>query len=416
MMGDVRALDARCTACGRPHALGRIYRCQACAAPLDLRYDYARIPRAAFDPPGGGRARGVWAYADLLPVPPGAAVTLGEGQTPLLACRRLGKRLGLDRLWAKDETRQPTGSFKDRPLSVAVSAARALGFDTVVTASSGNAAASMAAYAAQAGLRGVVIVPAAAPPPKLFQMLASGARVVRVRGSVSDCIRLAQAAAHAFDWCNVTSTFENPYSVEGDKTVAYELARDLGWRAPEWIAVPTGAGPLPVGIYKGFQELQRAGLVERLPRMVAAQAKGCAPIVRAFREDAQEVTPWAGGGTIAGGIHDPLAGYSQDGTRTLRMVRESRGVAVAVPDSAIEQATRWMAADEGLYVEPTAAVAAAAAAALRAAGTIAEGEEVVIVSTGHGLKQPVVRSAETDRLPTIEPDLRAFEALDLNGA
>lgn len=411
MSGPSLARDAVCTACGREHALRRIYRCEACAAPLDIRYDDSRISRAAFDPPARERQRGLWIFADLLPVAPGAGITLGEGQTPLLACGKLGKRLGLDRLWVKDETRQPTGSFKDRPLSVAVSRARELGFDTVVTASSGNAAAAMAAYAAQGGLRAVVIVPADAPSPKLFQMLASGARVVRVRGSVSDCIQLAQAGARACDWCNVTSTFENPYSVEGDKTVAYELARDLGWRAPDWIAVPTGSGPLPVGIFKGFVELQRAGLVEGLPRMVAAQAEGCAPIVRAFRSGAAEVTPWADARTVAGGIQDPLVGYSQDGTRTLAVIRQSGGAAVAVPDAAIEEATRWMARDEGLYVEPTAAVATAAVAALRGAGTIREGDTVVVVATGHGLKQPVVRSEEAEALPTIAPDLPAFQAL-----
>jgi threonine synthase len=407
------AVDAACTACRREYALGRLYRCEACGAPLDIRYDYSRISRAMFDPPAGDRARGHWVFADLLPVSPEAAVTLGEGQTPLLACARLGKRLGLGRVWVKDETRQPTGSFKDRPLSVAVSRARELGFDTVVTASSGNAAAAMAAYAAQAGLRAVVLVPADAPPPKLFQTLTSGARVVRVRGSVSDCIQLAQAVARTFEWCNVTSTFENPYSVEGDKTVAYELARDLAWRTPDWIAVPTGSGPLPVGIYKGFVEMQRAGLVERLPRMVAAQAEGCAPIARAFLSGATDVAPWVGGYTIASGIQDPLVGYSQDGTRTLGVVRQSGGAAVAVPDAAIEDATRWMARDEGFYVEPTAAVAVAAVAALGAAGTIRDGEAVVIVSTGHGLKQPVVRSEETEFIPTIDPDLRAFQALDL---
>jgi threonine synthase len=410
MTPSTRARDAVCTACGREHALGRIYRCEACAAPLDVRYDYRGIARAAFDPPAD-RRRGLWIYADLLPVAPGAAITLGEGQTPLLACRRLGARLGLERLWVKDETRQPTGSFKDRPLSVAVSRARELGFDTVVTASSGNAAAAMAAYAAQGGLRAVVILPADAPPPKLFQMLASGARVVRVRGSVSDCIRLAQAAALGCGWCNVTSTFENPYSVEGDKTVAYELARDLGWRAPDWIAVPTGSGPLPVGIFKGFQELQQAGVVEGLPRMVAAQAEGCAPIERAFRSGAAEVAPWADARTVAGGIQDPLVGYSQDGTRTLAMVRQSGGAVVAVPDPAIEEATRWMAGDEGLYVEPTAAVATAAVASLQAGGEIRETETVVVVATGHGLKQPVVRREEAEALPTIAPDLAAFQAL-----
>jgi len=407
------ATGASCTVCGKKHGLGWIYHCEACESPLDIQYDYAAIPREAFDPARGSRAKGIWVHRELLPVSPAHTVTLGEGQTPLLRCDRFGSQVGLTALWVKDETREPTGSFKDRPLCVAVSKARELGADTVVTASSGNAAAAMSAYASRAGLRAVVIVPADAPPGKLLQMVAVGARVVRIMGTVSDSIGLARAAAKECGWYNVTTTFENPYSVEGDKTVAYEIAAELDWRCPTWIVVPTGAGPLPVGIFKGFVEMQHAGLVSALPRIVAAQAAGCAPIARAFKAGDDVVTPWANPKTVASGIQDPLVGYSQDGTLTLHVVRRSQGLAVGTSDEAILKAVRLMAQAEGLYVEPSVGAAIAAVVELHEGGSIRKDDEVVIVSTGHGLKQPFASQDELAALPKIEPTLEALKALEL---
>ncbi|MBI4279705.1 MAG: threonine synthase [Armatimonadetes bacterium] len=408
------ATHAVCTECGRRHALERVYRCESCGAPLDVQYQYADISPAAFDPTCGSRADGIWIHHDLLPASASYAVTLGEGRTPLLRCERIGQLLGLSCLLAKDETRQPTGSFKDRPLSVAVSRARELGVDTVTTASSGNAAASMVAYAARAGLRAVVFVPSHTPASKLLQIAASGAKIVRVTGSVSDSMALAHTSAREFGWYNVTTTFENPYSVEGDKTVAYEIAADLGWRAPRWIIVPVGAGPLLAGIWKGFCEMQRAGLVNMLPRMVAAQAAGCAPIARAFRAGAGVVLPWDSPRTIASGIQDPLAGYSQDGTYTLKIVRQSLGTAVAVSDEAILRAIRLMDEAEGLYMEPSAGAAVAALTDLLQDGSMASGDEVVVVSTGHGLKQPFATENELQDIPEISPTLQSLRALDLD--
>ncbi len=299
-------------------------------------------------------------------------------------------------------------------MSVAVSKARQLGADTVVTASSGNAAASMAAFASRAGMHAVVVVPADTPSAKLLQMVAAGSRVVRITGSVSDSMTLARAAAREFGWYNVTTTFENPYSVEGDKTVAYEIAADLGWRAPRWVMIPVGAGPLLVGIWKGFVEMHRAGLVQSVPRLVAAQASGCAPIVRAFEAGVDVVTPWESPRTIATGIQDPLVGYSQDGTLTLKRVRQSQGVAVATSDEAILKAVRLMCDLEGLYVEPSVGAATAAVAALRDAGSIDTGDEVVIVSTGHGLKQSFVSTDEIAALPEVSPSLEALAALGVS--
>lgn len=407
------AIGATCTECGTEYELSKIYRCERCNAPLDINYDYAKISRVAFDPTRGSRAEGMWVHRDLLPVAPEFIVSLGEGRTPLLRCARLAERLGLPSLWVKDETRHPTGSFKDRPLSVAVSKAKELGAKTVVTASSGNAAAAMSAYAARAGLRAVVLVAADTPPGKLLQMVAAGATVVRVTGSVSNSIEMARAATKAFGWYNVTTTFENPYSVEGDKTVAYEIAAERGWRAPDWIVVPTGSGPLPAGIWKGFGELQRFGLVAALPKMVVAQATGCAPIADAFRSGDDFVKPWLAPETIASGIKDPLVGYSEDGTYTLKIVRKSGGAAVAVCDEEILRATRLMSELEGLYAEPAAGTATACVVELLKRGTIGPDEEVVVVSTGHGLKQPFVGTSELEALPEIAPSLDALAALHM---
>ena len=409
------AIGATCTECGTEHPLSRIYRCERCNAPLDIKYDYAKISRIAYDPTRGSRAEGMWVHRDLLPVAPEFIVSLGEGRTPLLRCARLAERLGLPSLWVKDETRQPTGSFKDRPLSVAVSKAKELGAKTVVTASSGNAAAAMSAYAARAGLRAVVLAAADTPPGKLLQMKATGATVVRVTGSVSNSIEMARAATKAFGWYNVTTTFENPYSVEGDKTVAYEIAADLDWRAPDWILVPTGAGPLPAGIWKGFSEMQQLTLVATRPRLGLVQAAGCAPIAAAFRSGKGSVEPWPAPQTVASGIKDPLVGYSEDGTYALKIVRKSGGAAVAVSDEEILRVTRLMSETEGLYAEPTAGAAAAGAAALRRNGMIGADEQVVVVSTGHGLKQPFVEVRELDSLAEIPPSLDALAALHLDG-
>jgi threonine synthase len=281
----------------------------------------------------------------------------------------------------------------------------------VVTASSGNAAAAMSAYAARAGLRAVVLVAADTPPGKLLQMRAAGAHVVRVTGSVSNGIELARAATKAVGWYNVTTTFENPYSVEGDKTVAYEIAAELGWRTPDWIVVPTGSGPLPAGIWKGFGEMRRFGLVAGVPRMVLAQAAGCAPIAAAFACGDEIVRPWPSPHTVASGIKDPLVGYCEDGTYALKIVRQSGGAAVAVADDEILRVTRLMVETEGLYAEPTAGTAAACAAELRGRRTIGPEDEVVVVSTGHGLKQPFVSPAELEALPEIAPSLAALAAL-----
>lgn len=379
LTNDERAVLA-CNRCPWRGELANLYACPSCGSSLLVDYD-----GKTYEPPDGAVDGGVWRHRRFLPVSKDAElVTLGEGGTPLL------RAPGLDpsgRLFLKNETTNPTASFKDRPVSVAATVARELGLAGLVCASTGNTAVAVAAYAARAGLPAACVVPEKTPVAKLRQIGVTGARTIRVRGDYSDAFALARIAAEGYGWANLTSTYVNPYMLEGDKTVAYEIFEQLGGRAPDWILVPVGAGPLLSAIHKGFEEL---GVVEDAgPRMVAVQAEGCAPIVRAFESGTEEVREWSDSvETGASSIADALRGYPEDGTRTLSAVRGSGGVAVAVPEEETYAAIRELAGSEGLCVEPGAAVAVAAYRKLAGRGIISEGESVVLVLTGHGLKDP----------------------------
>jgi threonine synthase len=397
-----------CTSCDALYAFELRYHCERCGFPLAVTYAEGDGATA----PSGSVGEGVWRHSDSLPsVAPENRVTLGEGGTPLLATERLGEAFGFERLLVKSEGVNPTGSFKDRPTAVGVSVALEFGLDTVVVSSTGNAGVSLAAYAARAGLRAVVVASDRVPTTKLAPIAAHGATIVRIRGSVSDAFWLAHQAAQAWGWMNLTSTFLNPYTVEGDKTVAYELAAQLGC-APDYVIVPVSVGPLLVGIFRGFRELEAKGVVEQVPALVAAQAARCAPIAAAFASGGDSVSAWSGNlDTVAGGIADPLTGYEQDGTYALRVVRESGGCAVACEEDEILAATRALAEQEGLFVEPTGAVSVAALAALAERDPAARGRTVVAIATGHGLKtQAALVTDEADR-PAVEPTLAALAEL-----
>jgi threonine synthase len=403
----MKATCLRCVNCGQEYNLELHYQCEVCRFPLEVVYE----------PPGRGEGLespgepGVWRWSSSLPaVPDEQRVSLGEGNTPLVHAARLGTILGLPQLYIKNEGQNPTGSFKDRPTAVGVSMARAFGLDTVAVSSTGNAGASLAAYAARAGLRALIFVTDRTPPAKLVQMSLHGARIITVRGSLSDAFWLARNASLEWGWMDLTSTFLCPYTVEGDKTVAYELFFQLG-AVPDWIVIPVSVGPLLVGIYKGFQELVARGLADRQPRLVAAQASGCAPIALAFERAEEAVRAWEGAtDTIAGGIADPLTGYEQDGTYTLQVVRSSGGLATASSDEEILTATRRLASEEGIFSEPTGAVSLAALNRLKGNPGFSAQQRIVCIVTGHGLKQ--VRTFEAEMaLPTaIEPELNALAA------
>ncbi len=402
------ATQLACHRCSWRAELSNRYSCPACEGSLEVAY--TSIP-AKWD----GRQRGIWRYRDALPLLPDTdPVTLGEGDTPLLCARRLEDS---GELLLKNETVNPTASFKDRPVAVATTMARELGLEGVVCASTGNTAVAVAAYAAQGGLPAVCLVPQGTPAAKLAQVEAAGARVVRVRGNYSDAHFLARAAAEQYGWANLTSTYVNPYMLEGDKTVAYELYEQLDGRVPDRVIVPVGAGPLLAAIHKGFEELRRAGLVKgEGPEMVAVQAAGCLPIVRAFEQAEEEVRPWQEPvDTKASSIADPLRGYPEDGTRTLSVVQRSGGVAVAVTDAEIHASMVDLARSEGLFVEPGAAAAVAAYRSLAARELLQRGERSVLVLTGHGLKDPEAlrRSGGSDvEGPSVEAgDIGALGAV-----
>jgi threonine synthase len=399
-IGTTVEASLTCHSCSWRGKISNLYACPVCSSSLLVAY------AGTYEPPNGMVDEGIWRYRRFLPVSADTEpVTLGEGDTPTLQARRLDSS---DKLLLKNETVNPTGSFKDRPVAVAATVARELGLSGLVCASTGNTGVAVAAYAARSGLPAACVVPEATPAAKTAQIGTVGARIVRVRGNYSDAYALARAAAENYGWANLTSTYVNPYMLEGDKTVAYEIFEQLGERVPDWVVVPVGAGPLLAAIHKGFEELGVSG-----PRMVAAQAARCAPVVRAFESGAKEVREWEHSvETAASSIADPLRGYPEDGTRTLSVVRHSGGTAIAISEEETREATLDLARSEGLLVEPGAAVAVAAYLKLAAQAVISTGERAVVVLTGHGLKDPdALRSAAGSEAEAAVVEAGDVEAL-----
>lgn len=392
-----------CHRCPWRGELVNLYACPTCGS--SLLVNYGKVPYELSDVTVDG---GIWRYRGFLPVSSGVdPVTLGEGRTPLLRALRLEPS---GRLFLKNETANPTASFKDRPVAVAATVARELGLAGLLCASTGNTAVAVAAYAAQAGLPAACVVPEKTPAAKLRQIEVTGARIVRVRGDYSDAYALARSAAESYGWANLTSTYVNPYMLEGDKTVAYDIFEQLGNRAPDWVLVPVGAGPLLSAIHKGFEELGVTG--DSGPRMVAVQAEGCAPIVRAFESGAEEVSEWEHPvETGASSIADPLRGYPEDGTRTLSAVRESGGVAIAVSEEEMYGAIGELASSEGLFVEPGAAVTVTAYRKLIGRNIRREEETAVLILTGHGLKDPDALTSAAGKVSSPIVELGDVEAM-----
>ena len=369
-----------CSACDAPPIDGaaRAGTCTACGQPLLARYD-ARPPRYALE-----TRWDLWRYRALLPLADGEApVTLGEGLTPMLEAPALARTVGVRRLWIKDEAQNPTASFKARGMSAAITRARALGATGVVIPTAGNAGAAIAAYGAAAGLRVRVYAPRTTPRPILDTIRAFGADLQLLDGHIGDCGRAARAhAAETGDFD--LSTLREPYRVEGMKTMGCELAEQLGWRLPDAIVYPTGGGEGTVGIWKAIAELRDAGWLdaaERLPRMIVAQAAGCAPIVRAWRERASQATPWENPTTHASGLRVP----APLGDRLLlRTLAESEGDAESVDEDTIRAATREMASATGIDAAPEGGCALAVTRALVQAGRLARDAEVVVFNTGSG--------------------------------
>jgi threonine synthase len=367
------ALDPR-----QPHHL-----C-SCGAPLLAAY-HLEAARDWRRDSLSGRVPTMWRYRELMPIFDGEEpVTLGEGFTPLVHARRLGARLGLSQLYIKDESLNPTNSFKARGQSAAITRAAALGATTISLPSAGNAGNAAAAYAACAGLQTQVFLPKDVKTPFIRECTLYGAEVTLVDGLISDAGRIAAERAAAGGWYDV-STLKEPYRVEGKKTMAYELAEQMEWRWPQWIIYPTGGGTGLVGMWKAFEEIERIGWVKPAPRprMVSVQAEGCAPIVRAFEAGETTAAPWEGAATIADGLRVPRA---IGDFLMLRALRESGGTAVSVADQDMVDGMREIGQAEGISAAPEGGAALAAVKRLVADKLIRGKDVVVIFNTGGALK------------------------------
>jgi threonine synthase len=379
-----------CGWCGVHHAASCVARrCERCDGPFKVTTDLSAVRRDRLRDPV---LPGLWAWFDLLPISDrGAIVSLEEGNTPLIRAARLGAdlKVGPYNVVLKDETRNPTGSFKDRMLAVGVARALELGRETVAVQSSGNVGAAAAAYAARAGLRSIVFVPRSAPEEKILQAQMYGARVFRIdHSSPAAIFDLLLWACDEFGWYLVsTAAIYNPFTLEGAKTIAYEIAEQTAFDLPDWLIVPVGGGGTIGSLWRGFLDLQTLGLVDRLPRMIGVQAEGCAPLVEAIRHNRtpQEalVARWPDIATVAGAIADDVV---FDAHIALPAIRESGGTAVAVSDDATLAMQAALATAEGIFVEPAAATTLAAAQALAADGRIRAEDRVMCLLTGHGLK------------------------------
>jgi len=387
-----------CSRCAETYDARQRQNLCGCGAPLLARYDLAGAAAAVKPEQVAARAPDLWRYHELLPAGSAEAViTLGEGMTPLLPLRRLGGELGLPGLLLKDEGPLPTGSFKARGAAVGVTRAAELGAAGVAMPTNGNAGAAWAAYAARAGLPCLVVMPAGAPAITRSECVAAGAETYLVDGLINDAGALVAKAIAGRPGYQDVSTLKEPYRLEGKKTIGLEIAEQLGWRAPDVILCPTGGGVGLIGIRKGLAELQEMGWIgPKLPRLVAVQAAGCAPVVRAFERGEAETEPWPDARTAAFGltVPAPLGGFL-----VLRGVRETGGTAVAVTDDDLLAAQRQAARLEGSWVCPEGAACFAAAARLRAAGWLSESDEVVVLSTGAGLKYPETVPADLPLLP-----------------
>jgi threonine synthase len=381
------AIGFECTSCGDRSAFEGIRTvCARCARPLRVLYDLDRV-RASIDPATiRTRAKGLWRWRELLPLPEGEEpVTLGEGDTPLLAVPRLARLLGMERLEVKHEGVQPTASFKDRGMSVAVSMARSLGARILAAPSAGNAGGALAAYAARAGLASVIAMPRDTPAANIREALACGARVELLDGTIADCGAWIRDRATVQGWFDL-STLKEPYRVEGKKTLGLELAEALEGRLPDVILYPTGGGTGLVGMAKAFDELAALGWLDEetpRPRFIAVQSDGCDPIARAWSMGLDDGVPPSAPATIASGLRVP----KPIGDRwMLSVIRDSAGFACTVPDAAIVPASIRLARVEGIFPAPEAGALIAALEMLLSDGRIRSNEHTVLFITGSGLK------------------------------
>lgn len=402
-MAFVSAL--KCRECGREYPIEPSYTCSWCFGPLEVAYDYDAIrshtsrERIAHGPAN------IWRYADLLPSDHHPDIDLGAGFTPLVRADRLAAELGLGEVWVKNDTLNPTNSFKDRVVNVALAKALEFGFEVAACASTGNLANSVAAHAARAGLQSYVFVPADLEAGKIVTTAVYGGNLVAVDGNYDDVNRLCAELAGTYPWAFVNVNVR-PYYAEGSKTLAFETAEQLGWRTPDHVVVPIASGSQLTKIHKGFHELHHVGLLDEEPevRVSGAQALGCSPVASAFLEGRDVIKP-VKPDTIAKSL---AIGNPADGYFAIDAVRSTGGGMAAVTDDEIVEGIRLLARTEGIFAETAGGVTIATLQKLAAAGVIRADERVVVYITGHGLKTLDAVAEVVGPTATIRPTIEAF--------
>jgi len=376
-----------CSATAERHPADALHGLSRAGAPLLVRYDLKRLARAVDKRAIARRPSDMWRYREFLPLGDAEPVSLGEAMTPLVPMPALAERLGVAKVLIKDEGHLPTGSFKARGMAVAVTMARALGVSAIAIPTAGNAGAALAAYASRAGIESYVFTPADTPEVTASEIAYYGAKVWRIDGLVGDCARIVAEGTRAKGWFEFT-TLKEPYRVEGKKTMGLELAEQLGWRLPDVIFYPTGGGVCLIAMWKVFQELKEIGwLAGPLPRMVAVQSTGCAPIVKAFDEGQRAIAePWA---EVTTDIHGVRVPNPFGGALVLDVLYQSGGFATAVDDAAVHRTRARLAAEDGLHLCPEGAATVVALEKERAAGRIKAGDRVALFNSASGLKSPM---------------------------
>src|SRR5579883_2279017 len=394
-----------CRECGRRYPVEPIFVCEQCFGPLEAQYELGKLDGPALRAEIERGPTSIWRYQALLPAQRVPEWDLAPGCTPLQRADRLGRAIGLRHLYIKNDTRNPTWSFKDRVVAIAVAAARQFGFDVLSCASTGNLANAVAAHAAKAGLRAVVFVPKGIERPKVLATAAYHPTLVEVEGTYDDVNRLCLEIGEEHRWA-IANVNLRPYYSEGAKTLAFEVAEQLGWRAPDHVVVPVGSGNMFVKIHKGFEEFQRLGVIPPSGiRMSAAQPEGCSPIAAAYRAGAEAVAP-----VVPRTLAKSLAiGNPADGAYVLDIVRRTGGAVESVTDREAVEAIRLLAETEGLFTEPAGGVTIGVLRKLAASGQIAPDEVIVAYITGIGLKALEAVDDGTAQVVRIKPTLSSFE-------
>lgn len=406
-------LGLRCTVCGAHYAPGDRLTCPACGPSegiLDVEYDYDRAKHRLTREALASRPATHWRYLELLPVDCARPFpTLQIGWTPIYDAPRLKERLGVARLFIKDDGRNPTASFKDRASSVGVMKALEYGYRTIACASTGNAASSLAGFAASVGLESFIFVPQRAPEPKVTQLLVYGANVIRVHGSYDQAYELCMAAATKYRWYNRNCAV-NPYLVEGKKTAGLEIAEQMGEDVPDWVAVSVGDGCTIAGIWKGLKEMYALGMIPRLPRLLAVQAEGAKAVACQFEKPGEPPLQEYPASTLADSI---CVGVPRNWRKAVRAVRESHGCFVTVSDEQILDALCYVPRLSGVFGEPAGVAALAGVGEARQRQLLGPSETVLSVVTGNGLKDIKSASAAAGHPFEVEPDLGDFERVVL---